>query len=403
MVTKHMASFHHFIVIGISYKKTDSYTRSQFQLSADAICDLYQKAALFGNAGLLVLSTCNRTELYAYNISAEWLLEQWQHIVPNNGTVLNENIYHYAGKVACSHLLRVASGLDSQILGDKEIVDQVKQALSLSKSFNATNVFMERLVNIALQCSKRIKNETPLSDGTTSVAYAIVKYLKNNAPNNATKLLLLGFGSFGKSIAKNILTYIPHLDLSICNRTLDKVEDFSQHNSITPIPWEQRYQAVNDADIVIGAIGGGYQLNTDNIKTCKQRLFLDASIPSIIDKGLNKLVGQYVVDVDIISNILTESLQTRVTAVPKAIAIVEATIQDFERWLSEYEQMKCIRTFKKYVLSMSSKNAVGSYLFKSQIDSNINQITSKLALKIKNAPAYKGCHLLHAINEVIIF
>jgi glutamyl-tRNA reductase len=152
-----------FYAVGLSYKKASAETRGLFSLDDQSKRALLAQAQSAGIDGLLVISTCNRTELYGF---AQHPFQLIQLLCGNsNGTVeeFQKVAYVYKNYDAIEHLFYVGTGLDSQILGDFEIISQLKRGFNLSKKLNIVNPFMERLLNSVIQASKRIKNETDIS------------------------------------------------------------------------------------------------------------------------------------------------------------------------------------------------------------------------------------------------
>src|SRR5690606_16996839 len=189
-----------FYAIGISYKKADAAIRGKFSLDETAKISVLSQAKSSGMDGILVTSTCNRTEIYGF---AQHPFQLIQLLCENsNGTIdeFQHKGFVYKNKEAINHLFKVGTGLDSQILGDFEIISQVKQSFITSKKNGLTNHFLERLCNCVIQASKRIKNETELSSGATSVAFASVQYILARVPGISEKnILLFGTGKIGRN------------------------------------------------------------------------------------------------------------------------------------------------------------------------------------------------------------
>ena len=160
-----------FYVVGISYKKADAATRGLFSISPDNQQDLIKEAVRRGMEGVVVVSTCNRTEIIGFAEHPFKLIELLSAFW-HRGTVKEfaEVAYVYKSSEAVDHLFRLTAGLESQILGDYEIVGQLKQAFQLSKSLGGINTHLDKLFSFLMQASKRVKNETRLSSGTTSVS-----------------------------------------------------------------------------------------------------------------------------------------------------------------------------------------------------------------------------------------
>lgn len=198
-VPKHL----YFYSVGLSYKKADAEVRGQFSLDAVAKTRLLEQAKNDGIESLIVTSTCNRTEIYGF---AEHPFQLIKLICDNsNGSVdaFQKVGFVYKNQEAINHMFRVGTGLDSQILGDFEIISQIKTSFAHSKSLGLANAFLERLVNAVIQASKRIKNETEISSGATSVSFASVQYILKNVEDISNKnILLLELEKLAETLAR---------------------------------------------------------------------------------------------------------------------------------------------------------------------------------------------------------
>ena len=194
-----------FYNVGLSYKKADVKVRGAFSLTKENQKLLLQEAKEKGIDGIFVLSTCNRTEITGF---AKHPFELISLLIKYSKGSVEEfiNVSNvYKNKDAVNHLFNIATGLDSQILGDYEIVNQLKSSYDIAKNAGTMSAYMERLYNTALQASKEVKNKTQLSSGTTTVSYATVQYIRERAekyPN--PKILLFGLGEIGENTAKGL-------------------------------------------------------------------------------------------------------------------------------------------------------------------------------------------------------
>lgn len=197
-----------FYVVGLNYKKADAEIRGKFSLNAEAKSALLDEAKSNGIESLITISTCNRTELYGFAEHPFQLISLLcKH---SNGTVddFQKVAYVHKNAEAISHLFKVGTGMDSQILGDFEIISQVKTGFWEAKSKGLTTSYFERLVNAVIQASKRIKNETEISSGATSVSFASVHYITNNVKNIGDKnILLFGTGKIGRNTCENLVKH----------------------------------------------------------------------------------------------------------------------------------------------------------------------------------------------------
>jgi len=213
--------------VGINYKKADVKVRGAFSITKENQKLLLKEAKEKGIDGIFVLSTCNRTEITGF---AKHPFELISLMVKySNGSVeefINvSNVYK--NKDAVNHLFNIGTGLESQILGDYEIVCQLKDSFKLAKKLNTTNAYLERLMNLVLQASKDVKNNTKLSSGTTSVAYAAIQYIVENVDNHTDKkILIYGLGEIGKNTCKNVLNYTTNKQITLINRTRETALGF---------------------------------------------------------------------------------------------------------------------------------------------------------------------------------
>ena len=234
---------------------------------------------------MLVVSTCNRTELYGFAEHPYQLI----HLLCENtkGTVeeFQEVAYVHKNKDAINHMFRVGSGLDSQILGDFEIISQLKFGARASRKAGLLNSFTERLVNCVIQASKRIKTETELSSGATSVSFASVQYIKNTVQDISKKnILLFGTGKIGRNTCENLVKHTKNSHITLINRTKDKAEEVAGKFNLIVRDFENLEQEINNSDILIVATGAhSPTVYKSLISTKKPLLVLDLSIPKNVN------------------------------------------------------------------------------------------------------------------------
>ena len=339
-----------FYNIGVSYVKADAQTRGKFSLSKDSKVALLEEAKSLGLDGLFVLSTCNRTEITGFAEHPFQLIGLLcKH---SNGSVEEFAKVSYINKSqeAIQHLFRIGTGLDSQILGDYEIVGQLRQAFKLAKEVGTTNAYLERLLNCVMQASKRVKNETKLSSGTTSVSYAAVQYLINNLPEyNSKNILVFGLGKMGKHTCLNLAEYTQNKTVSLINRTEDKVDEFITEN---PIIRKARYENLNkeiaNADVLIVSTGASLPtIRKEHILTNKELLILDLSMPANVSSEVEEFENVHLVNVDELSKITDETLAVRQQEIPVAEGIIEEHKTEFNEWLNHRRFVPAINALKQ--------------------------------------------------------
>lgn len=339
-----------FYNIGVSYVKADAQTRGKFSLSKENQLALLEEAKATGLGELFVLSTCNRTEISGF---AEHPFQLIQLLCKHSSGSVEEFAkvsYINKSQDAIHHLFRMGTGLDSQILGDYEIVGQLRQAFKQAKENGTTNAYLERMLNCVMQASKRVKNETKLSSGTTSVSYAAVQYLIKNLPNYNTKnILVFGLGKMGKHTCLNLAEYTQNKTVSLINRTEDKVDEFIEEN---PIVKKANYNNLNkeiaNADVLIVSTGASLPTVTkDHILTSKELLVLDLSMPANVSAEVKELQNVTLVNVDELSKITDETLAVRQQEIPVAEAIIEEHKAEFNEWLNHRKFVPAINALKQ--------------------------------------------------------
>ena len=346
-----------FYAIGLSYKKADAVIRGKFSLDVPKIDAIMAAAKQEGIEGLLAMSTCNRTELFGFAQHPYQLIKLL--CAQTEGTVeeFQEVAYVLKNHEAFDHLFRVGTGLDSQILGDFEIISQIKQGFYRSKKNGMTNPFLERLCNSVIQASKRIKNETELSTGATSVAFASVKYiLQHAAPQEAPKILLFGTGKIGRNTCENLIKHAKNPKITLINRTREKAEHIAGKFQLEVKDYGDLQTEIRKSDILVVATGA--QLPTISkalVHTKKPLLILDLSVPKNVADDVMELPNVSLVHLDRLSQITDETLERRKGHIPKAEAIICEVKTDFLKWLESRKFAPVISALKKKLMVMKEE------------------------------------------------
>ncbi|EAS20742.1 glutamyl-tRNA reductase [Flavobacteria bacterium BBFL7] len=325
-----------FYSIGLSYRKADAETRGQFSLSEEGIHNLLLEAKGEGIPSLAVISTCNRTELYGFAQHPFQLIRLLcEH---SHGTVeeFQKIAYIHKNEDACNHLYTVGTGLDSQILGDFEIIGQLKMAFKRSKKLGLINAYMERLMNCVIQASKRIKTETELSSGATSVSFASAQYILENFPAGgpAKKILLFGTGKIGRNTCENLVKHTENKQITLINRTKDKAERIAGRFDLIVKDYAQLEEEIAQSDIIIVATGAQKPtVSKQIIHTNKPLLIMDLSIPKNVDDNVTELDNVQLIHLDELSKVTHKTLENRENFIPQAQSIISEVHADFKQWM----------------------------------------------------------------------
>jgi glutamyl-tRNA reductase len=395
--TSYNNSLNSFCIAGINYRKSDMDIRGKFSLSTDQTIEILRKSSIKNISGCLALSTCNRTEIYGIcndpNVFAQMLCDNTESNIED----FHAHGYTFQGIKAIEHLFNVASGLDSQIIGDYEILSQLKQATKVAKENGCINNFMERAINYALQVSKEIKTKTQLSSGTVSVSYAAIEIIKEKIKNLADKkILLVGTGKFGNHIAKNMKDYLPGCDITFTNRTDVKANELAGIYNSTFVPYKNLQHACNEADIIIvSSASESYSVIPDFFSTEKQRLILDLSVPQNVDPAVKEVDGISVLNVDEVSAILDKTISLRQAEIPKAKKIIAETLESLEEWHRLQFNNPLLRLVKSQLFQLNSV-----YSNDKKNDEKIHKTVSSLAIELK-VKKDKGCQCISALSNYL--
>ena len=390
-----MSTGTYFYALGLSYKKADADIRGHFSLDEPSKTALLNQAKSNGIQSLIVTSTCNRTEIYGF---AEHPYQLIQLLCDNTkGTVeeFQKYAYIYKGQEAISHLFRVGSGLDSQILGDFEIIGQLKKSTAASKAHGLLNPFIERLVNSVIQASKRIKTETEISSGATSVSYASVQYILNTIDNVTDKnILLFGTGKIGRNTCENLVKHTKNEQITLINRTKGKAEAVAGKFNLVVKDYANLQEEINEADILIVATGAqNPTVDKQLIQSKKDLLILDLSIPKNVDENVTDLPNVKRIHLDDLSQITDETLERRKKQVPLAESIIEDIKSEFISWLETRKFAPTIKALKQKLQGF--KNAELDTQRKKMANFNEEQaeiISNKIIQKITN-------HFAHHLKD----
>jgi len=338
-----------FYVVGLNYVKADAATRGRFSLDHQAMQSALKMAKDDGLDAVMILSTCNRTEVYGF---AEHPYQLIKLICDNsNGTAaeFQQIGYIYKNEVAIDFIFKVGTGLDSQILGDFEIISQIRNRFTESKNQKITNTFLERLTNAVIQASKRIKNETLLSSGATSVSFASVQYiLKNVEQINKKKIVLFGTGKIGRNTCENLIKHTDNKNITLINRTIDKAQKIAGKFNLIVKSYSELISEVQTADILVVATGATNPTVDKNILALKKPLLiLDLSIPKNVHENVlnNPLVT--VIHLDQLSQMTDETLEKRKKEIPKANNIIAEVKADFMHWAQTRKFAPVIHALKE--------------------------------------------------------
>jgi glutamyl-tRNA reductase len=392
-----------FFIAGINYKKTDAAVRGSFAIGQDQYNELIKTAPAFGINEFFIVSTCNRTEIYGFAEHPNDLVEMICTQTQGDSKTFLQLAYIHKGEDAIRHFFEVGAGLDSQILGDYEIVGQIKQAVKFSKEHGFIGAFTERLVNSMLQSSKAIKNNTTLSGGTVSVSFAAVQYIKENIQQIADKkILLVGTGKIGRNTCKNLVDYLGTTNITLVNRTDSKAAALAAELNLSFASIDDLTTQIRSSDIILVATNAAQPTVLAKDLSDGNKLVIDLSIPANVEATAKTLSNVTLINVDELSKLKDETLQKRQAEVPKAISIIEEHQQEFQTW---YALRKHVPVLKAVKVKLSEIHKCPFYqslhnneFFTPVSEEHIQKVVNGVATKMRQQQN-AGCYYIQAINE----
>ena len=328
-----------FFVLGLNHQTAPVSLRERVSVEkAQQEQMLKQIIALPGVEQAVLLSTCNRTEIYCHTVPQhEHTLAQWfagfNNIEPET---LNTHLYNHSGVEAVKHLFRVASGLDSLILGEPQILGQVKQAWSLAKQQNTVQGDLDRLFQHTFAMAKRVRTETQIGANPVSVAYASVKLARQLFSHlEQASVLLIGAGQTIELAAQHLASSkVKHL--MIANRTLQHAQTLASRYNGFALPLAEFPKHLAEADIVISATASAHTIvsKIDVANALQQRkhkpmLFIDLAVPRDIEPDVALLEDIYLYTVDDLEHVLEESRASRQQAALQAQSMIDSQAEHF--------------------------------------------------------------------------
>ena len=306
----------------------------------------------------LIISTCNRTELYYSSTDdlSDLLLDllcQLKNsslgIAKENFEILNEQ------EDAIRHLFNVATGLDAKVVGDMQIVGQVKVAYELSVEMEMAVSFLHRLIHTVFFTNKRIVKETAFRSGIASVSFASSELIEELVENKEeVHVLVIGIGKMGKDVCKTLVE-LGFSNITIINRTISKSEELaaelSQKCKINTGTLENIYEHIQEADVVVSATETEEPIikveGLKRINYMKHKFFIDLSMPRNIEKEIEELPGIVLYNIDDIELKTSEAVQLRKSSIPQVRVIIEESIIEFSEWCTNMKVSPVIQKMRE--------------------------------------------------------
>ncbi|GAB3022873.1 glutamyl-tRNA reductase [Bowmanella dokdonensis] len=391
------------IALGINHNTAPVEVREKVAFSTDSQLDaLLALREKLGSEESVILSTCNRTEIYAELDEAqhEVLLNWLADFHGLDDKLLSTSSYRYQQQDAVRHLMRVASGLDSLVLGEPQILGQVKQAFTSARNSGMVGSRFERLFQQTFAVAKRVRSETDIGANAVSVAYASVQLAKHIFSSlQKINVLLIGAGETIELVARH-LNEQKVSSIRVANRTLARAEELAGPLGASVITLAQIPDHLAEADIVISStasqlpiLGKGVVERALKQRRHKPMFLVDLAVPRDIEAEVADLDDAYLYSVDDLQQIVQENLASRQSAAQKAEQMIDAGVRDYLTWHDSLASVDLVRCYREQ--SELHKQKLQDRALKQLADGKApEEVITELANRLTNS-------LIHAPTKAI--
>jgi glutamyl-tRNA reductase len=337
------------LAVGLNHKTAPVEIREQVAIAPGVLIECLQQITALPNIlEGLVLSTCNRVELYAIGHDAPAAIERLKNFLAEfqriPAATLAPHLYEYRGEAAIRHLFRVAASLDSMIIGEPQILGQLKEAFACARDCRSAGLVLTRLLHRAFSVAKRVRTETAIASQAVSISYAAVELARKIFGSLRDRsVLIIGAGEMCELAARHLVCQ-QVASVVVANRTFDRALQLAGKFRGKAIPFEEIPEHLPLADIVLASTGAGEHLLTRSqveqvIRRRRNRpmFLIDIAVPRNIDPTVNEIDNAYLYDIDDLQSVIAANLKERRKAAEKAEGIIDEEIERFQRWLAGLE------------------------------------------------------------------
>lgn len=386
------------VVLGLNHKTAPVEIREKLAFDAGettrALCELKNR---FRQAEFVLISTCNRVELYcadkrAGGADADDLtkfISEFHNVKPEK---FAEFLYSYSDADAVRHLLTVASSLDSMVVGEAQIIGQVKESYKLACAAKSTGKILNHLFHCAFTTSKKIYTTTSISCGRVSIAGVAVELAKQLfADISSAKVVVIGAGEMGELLVQHLLQ-VGCKNITIVNRSYERGQNMARRYNIAARKWEEIKSQLIDANIAIAsAAAQDYLFKKDSFKKIMDArqsstlLIIDIAVPRNFEPSINKIDGVYLYSVDDLSEVVEHNRKAREQDIAKSMQIVRKNAIDFMNWLGAKDIGPLIGQMKEQFVRISQNELEQFFVgarqessYRNAMETVVNRIVNKL-------------------------
>ena len=332
------------VVVGLSHRTAPIAVREKLVLNADGLPEFLRQLVLHPEVGeALLVSTCNRVELVAagrtgFDADLNKVAEACVAALAAHAPGIAPHLYAHVGGAAVRHLFRVAASLDSMVLGEPQILGQVKDAYEVARHAGTVGSVLHRTLPRAIRAAKRVRTETQIGSGQVSVPSVAVDLTRQIFGDlTGHRALLVGSGEMAEAVAR--LLKAGGASIVVVGRTLSKAQELASAVGGTARPWEELQQSLVEADVVVTSTSAPhYVIEYDMVSAARRarrgrnQFFIDLAVPRDVDPRIDQLDGEFLYNIDDLSKVVSESLSTRSREAASAEAIVGREAEGYDRW-----------------------------------------------------------------------
>lgn len=346
-------------VLGLNHTTSTVDIREKLAVTSDNAANIYNKILQNDRIyELLIISTCNRVEYYMVTDDFLCNVDAVLHIVASESNIdpfeLRKYTYIHCGVDAVRHIFRVASGLDSLVLGEPQIFGQVKDAFNAAKLYGRVNTFLNKLEDSTIRVGKKVRTQTKISENPVSVSYAAVELAKKIFNDLSQRVaLVIGAGEMCELAAKH-LQGNGVKKIYITNRTFEKAEALAKEVGGKAIQLDSFKDYLRDADIVISSTGApNYMVTFEDVhqimneRKHEPMFFIDIAVPRDIDPSINEIENTYVYDIDDLKSVVENNKKQREKEALRAMEIIDQSVDDFMDWLDSLKIIPIIKMMRQ--------------------------------------------------------
>jgi len=343
------------VALGINHKTASVELREKIAFSPDQMVTALQQLRLMSNdSEAVVVSTCNRTELYCHLATPEMLIDWLSEFHQIAKSELEQSLYVHQNVEAVNHLMRVACGLDSLVLGEPQILGQIKQAYSTAKTAGAIAITLDKLFQRTFSVAKRVRTDTSIGENAVSVAFAAVSLTKQIFGElSTTNVLLIGAGETIDLVAKHLVD-AGVTNITVANRTLARAQGMVEHIGGNAITLAQIPQHLGQADVVISStastlpiLGKGMVESAVATRRHQPMLLVDIAVPRDIEAQVGDIDDVYLYTVDDLQGIVEQNMASRRAAADEAEAITDEESKEFIAWTKSLKTVDVIKQYRQ--------------------------------------------------------